>query len=56
MFRSKRWLSSNIIGPNGGNSDDLIEAIDRASKEMITPAVMVTHVDGIGSFAEVEII
>ena len=46
------YTSSHIIGTTGGNTDDLIEAIDLASKELISPAVMVTHIGGIDSIAE----
>jgi threonine dehydrogenase-like Zn-dependent dehydrogenase len=46
------YTSSHIIGTTGGNTDDLVEAIDLASKEMITPAVMITHIGGIDSIAE----
>jgi hypothetical protein len=46
------YTSSHIIGTTGGNTDDLIEAIDLASKELITPAVMITHIGGIDSIAE----
>lgn len=46
------YTSTHIIGTTGGNTDDLIEAIDLASKKLIEPAVMVTHVGGIDSIAE----
>jgi threonine dehydrogenase-like Zn-dependent dehydrogenase len=46
------YISTHIIGTTGGNTDDLIEAIDLSAKKMIEPAVMVTHVGGIDSIAE----
>lgn len=46
------YTSSHIIGTTGGNTDDLIEAIDLSSKDLIEPAVMLTHVGGIDSVAE----
>lgn len=46
------YTSTHIMGTTGGNNDDLIEAIDLASKGVIEPAVMVTHVGGIDSIAE----
>lgn len=46
------YISTHILGTTGGNTDDLIEAIDIASKKLIEPAVMVTHVGGIDSIVE----
>lgn len=46
------YTSTHIIGTTGGNTDDLIEAIDLASKKLIKPAVMVTHIGGIDSIAD----
>lgn len=46
------YISTHIIGTTGGNTDDLIEAIDLSAKKMIEPAVMVTHVGGIDSIAD----
>lgn len=46
------YTSTHIMGTTGGNTNDLIEAIDRASKQEINPAVMVTHVGGINSVAD----
>lgn len=46
------YTSTHILGTTGGNTDDLIEALDLSSKGLIEPAVMVTHVGGIDSIAE----
>lgn len=46
------YTSTHIIGTTGGNTDDLVEAIDRAAKKEINPAVMVTHIGGIDSVAD----
>lgn len=45
------YTSTHIMGTTGGNTDDLVEAIDRAAKKEINPAVMVTHVGGIDAVA-----
>lgn len=45
------YTSSHIMGTTGGNTDDLIEAIERAAKKEINPAVMVTHIGGIDCIA-----
>ena len=46
------YTSTHIMGTTGGNTDDLVEAIDRAAKQEINPAVMVTHVGGINAVAD----
>ncbi len=46
------YTSSHIIGTTGGNTDDLVEAIERSAKGEINPAVMVTHVGGLDSVAD----
>ena len=46
------YTSTHILGTTGGNTDDLVEAIDLAAKEEINPAVMITHVGGINAVAD----
>ena len=46
------YTSTHIMGTTGGNTDDLVEAIDRAAKKEINPAVMVTHVGGLNAVAD----
>lgn len=46
------YTSTHILGTTGGNTDDLIEAIQLASQGRIKPAVMVTHVGGLDAIAE----
>lgn len=46
------YISTHIIGTTGGNTDDLVEAIDLSAKNKIKPSVMVTHIGGIDSIAE----
>lgn len=46
------YTSSHIMGTTGGNTDDLVKAIDLAAKGLINPAVMVTHVGGLNCVAE----
>ncbi len=49
------YTSAHIIGTTGGNTDDLIEALDLSAKGQINPAVMVTHVGGLDSVADTTI-
>lgn len=46
------YTSTHILGTTGGNTDDLVEAIDLASKGDIEPAVMVTHIGGLDAVAD----
>jgi threonine dehydrogenase-like Zn-dependent dehydrogenase len=49
------YTSSHILGTTGGNTDDLVQAIDLSAKGLINPAVMVTHVGGLDCVAETTI-
>ena len=46
------YTSTHILGTTGGNTDDLLEAIELSAKGAIEPAVMVTHIGGINRIAE----
>lgn len=45
------YTSTHIMGTTGGNNDDLLEALHLASKKIINPSLMVTHVGGLDSVA-----
>lgn len=49
------YTSAHILGTTGGNTDDLIQAIDLSAKGLINPAVMVTHVGGLDCVADTTI-
>lgn len=49
------YTSTHILGTTGGNTDDLIEAIDLAAKGLIKSEVMVTHVGGLNCVADTTI-
>ncbi len=46
------YTSTHILGTTGGNSEDLIEAIDLSARGFINPSVMVTHIGGLDSAAD----
>ncbi len=46
------YTSTHIMGSTGGNTDDLIEALDLASKNKINPSLMVTHIGGLDAVAD----
>ncbi|SKA94133.1 Threonine dehydrogenase [Caloramator quimbayensis] len=43
---------THVMGTTGGNTDDLIEALQMTEKGLINPAVMVTHIGGIDCVAD----
>jgi threonine dehydrogenase-like Zn-dependent dehydrogenase len=45
------YTSTHILGSTGGNTDDLKEALKLSSENKIRPAVMVTHISGLGAVA-----
>ena len=48
-FYNVHYNASHVAGNSGGNTDDLIEAIEMMTKGLINPSAMITHVGGINS-------
>ena len=48
-FYNVHYADTHIVGTSGGNTDDMVEALEMMSKGLINPAVMVTHVGGLNS-------
>jgi len=46
------YTSTHIMGTTGGNTDDLVEALELSAKGKTRPAVMVTHIGGLDSVIE----
>jgi len=51
-FYNVHYASTHVVGTSGGNTDDMIEALDKMSKGLINPAVMITHVGGLNAVIE----
>ena len=51
-FYNVHYQSTHTIGTTGGNTNDMIESLRMTEKNIINPAVMVTHVGGLDSAAE----
>ena len=51
-FYNVHYIGTHIIGTSGGNTDDMIEALDLMSAGKINPAMMVTHVGGLNSVVD----
>ena len=48
-FYNVHYIGTHIVGTSGGNTEDMIEALDLMSTDAITPAVMITHVGGLNA-------
>jgi len=48
-FYNVHYASTHAVGTSGGNTDDMVEALDLMSQGLINPAVMVTHVGGLNA-------
>lgn len=46
------YTSTHIMGSTGGNTNDLIEALELAGKNKINPSLMITHIGGLDCVAE----
>ncbi len=51
-FYNVHYAFTHIVGTSGGNIDDMKESLEMASKGLIRPACMVTHVGGLSVAAE----
>ena len=51
-FYNVHYAFTHIVGTSGGNTDDMIEALDMMSKGILNPATMVTHIGGLNVVIE----
>ena len=51
-FYNVHYAATHIVGTSGGNTDDMVEALDLMSAGRINPAVMITHVGGLDAAVE----
>ncbi len=48
-FYNVHYLSTHLVGTSGGNTQDMIEALQMMEKNIISPAAMITHIGGLNS-------
>jgi L-sorbose 1-phosphate reductase len=48
-FYNVHYASTHIVGTSGGNTDDMKESLEMMSKNLLNPAVMITHIGGLDS-------
>ncbi len=51
-FYDIHYSGHHVVGSSGGNTDDMLEALDLMAKGLINPAVMITHVGGLDCAAQ----
>lgn len=51
-FYDVHYLSHHISGTSGGNTDDMIESLEKMGHGLIDPVPMVTHIGGLDCVAE----
>jgi threonine dehydrogenase-like Zn-dependent dehydrogenase len=51
-FYDVHYSGHHLVGTSGGNTDDMREALDLMARNVINPAVMVTHIGGLDCAAE----
>ena len=51
-FYDVHYLSHHISGTSGGNTDDMLESLEKMAAGLIDPAAMVTHIGGLDSVVE----
>jgi len=51
-FYDIHYSGHHIVGSSGGNTDDMRAALDLMAKDVINPAVLVTHVGGLDCAAQ----
>lgn len=51
-FYDVHYMGHHIVGSSGGNTDDMRDALELMGKNVLNPAVMVTHVGGLDCAAQ----
>lgn len=46
-FYNVHYEGTHIVGTSGGNTDDLIEALDMIGNGLLNPAILITHIGGL---------
>jgi threonine dehydrogenase-like Zn-dependent dehydrogenase len=46
-FYNVHYAATHLVGTSGGNSDDMVEALDLMSRGLIDPSGMITHIGGL---------
>lgn len=51
-FYNVHYKQTHLVGTSGGNTDDMKESLEKTAKNIINPAVMVTHIGGLNAASD----
>lgn len=51
-FYNVHYASTHVVGTSGGNTADMVEALEMMSRGLLTPAILVTHIGGLNSVVD----
>ncbi|MAG14086.1 MAG: L-sorbose 1-phosphate reductase [Spirochaetales bacterium] len=51
-FYNVHYGSTHVVGTSGGNTDDMIEALDLMANGVLNPVAMITHIGGLNAVVE----
>lgn len=51
-FYNVHYASTHVVGTSGGNTSDMIEALDMIGKGKLDPSILVTHIGGLNCVIE----
>ena len=54
-FYNVHYAFTHVVGTTGGNTDDMIEALEMMSNGRLNPAAMVTHIGGLNAVVDTTI-
>ncbi len=54
-FYNVHYEAHHVVGTSGGNTDDIKEALELMSRDVVKPVAMITHVGGINAVVETTI-
>lgn len=51
-FYNVHYASTHVVGTSGGNTSDMVEALEMTGKGLLDPSILVTHVGGLNAVIE----
>jgi len=51
-FYNVHYAGTHVVGTSGGNTSDMAECLDMMGRGLLNPAILVTHIGGLGAVPE----
>lgn len=51
-FYNVHYASTHLVGTSGGNTADMIEALEMTGKGLLDPSILITHIGGLNAVVE----